>query len=1275
MIALQSNTSKILLTSVILSLGVYIGIEIFQQFKFQTSTEQQATAQEYLDEATIAFSAFYNTFRDQSTSLTVGVQESIVATNDHKAVFDKVINYDFWGITLFKNNTPHVWSGFADKEIPLGKLETIDHPIYAITQKANTTLLTYQNTIYRNEEDSITYTLVATSLLEDEQLLPFAQSKSQSIKDILQIDRSNPISINFIGDIDDHVSFIEPLIILERDTVGYAYIPNTISGSIENQNIRSSASQWILLILLLNITLFLYFSINVRNAAVLLVLRIILLIGFYFTVNLLVQTLSYELATSLEIHIQIVGILLKLILYSFILFLLNHGIYKYLNTLVVDASNIAILLGCNLIYGAIFTLSSYWIFETTHQILQFNDIELYNLAILANTSTLLFYVLSSLVLISIAALFRTLFNFSFKQETKINFQLASVVWGGVFIALVSIFISDSNWLVAVRCMLSLVLVLLVHLRAYMKVTEGWSYTSITRPRLLIIGCFTITTFYHVIGVIANEYKLEEVLKSRAHIFTETIDITDVTIIDKLLRNSSSYLSTLSEQDIQNRTALVQTKLNESIPFIIEPAWHEYSIDLRIVDNNGSEIASYASDLETPNWTRVFGMSSLEIPYQQEQISRATNRPIIRQRPDNDLPDKYSSFQRGWIPIFSPKNNSEEKIAWILCIIYKAPSKFEKPLRSILSAGANDNSNTILVSSYINGLLDKSTFYGKPNTFEDPERIDTTIVPISETQNPIILDRSSGELLSKELYLSLNDSTLIKASTQAPTFENYVFAFTRFFISIFLFGFIVTAIFSLLGIHSLGVFGHTTRFQYRLLDRVTYAIILCLVGLIITTSFAVENQNEELIRNNLGNELDNLADALQIESQFSEDAPSLERATFSLDVDATLYNNGKVIESTVSQIYRQNLLPEFLPWYIYNDLLSGNQEQIIKSTTFVDEPLLIGYKVINESNDIIAIPTFISSPKYSQQVLTSNSYLLGFYILIFGLFTIAAAIIARTLTKPLNNIKGALKTIGEGNLETMLDVKSSDEIGSLTSAYNEMVSKLKRLQEDLAQAEREAAWKEMAQQVAHEIKNPLTPMKLSLQHLERQIQTTETSLESLQPNVQRIARNMIEQIEALDKIASDFSKFAKPMELPFNKLNLNTLIVQVGELHQYHDDIHVHVSVPNEPIYVQAVEDELRGVLVNIIKNAIEAIEKEGSITITLSSKQSKAIIEIQDDGIGISEQDKNRIFVPNFSTKSSGTGLGLAISKKVVEAHNGQIDYTSSLNQGSTFIIRLPKSQ
>ncbi|MDZ7683014.1 MAG: ATP-binding protein [Fodinibius sp.] len=404
--------------------------------------------------------------------------------------------------------------------------------------------------------------------------------------------------------------------------------------------------------------------------------------------------------------------------------------------------------------------------------------------------------------------------------------------------------------------------------------------------------------------------------------------------------------------------------------------------------------------------------------------------------------------------------------------------------------------------------------------------------------------------------------------------------------------------------------------------------------------------------------------------------SLDSLTTPLDVDASFYAGLRVTETTTPQIYQQHLLPAVLPYSIYQQLFNQRHQEAYNTVNLAGQQLLIGYRLIlnaqNQPVATIAIPTFLQSPKYDQQLLETTSYLILIYLFVFGLFILGTTIISKQLTRPLAYIQRGLNKISGGNLDTTIPVKSNDEIGNLAEAYNNMVSRLKKLQKELATAEREAAWKEMAQQVAHEIKNPLTPMKLNVQHLERQLKNDHQDPEELKKSVQKITNNLIEQIQSLNNIASDFSKFSQPVEKDFTSVNLTSLLTSVLELYEHDEKVDIRFQ-QNSTVKIQGIADELKRVIINLVKNAYEAMPNGGEIVLRLYKKQQHVFIEVEDNGQGIPEEDRPNIFVPNFSTKSSGTGLGLAICKKIIEAHNGSISFASVEEEGTTFVIKLPQ--
>ena len=523
--------------------------------------------------------------------------------------------------------------------------------------------------------------------------------------------------------------------------------------------------------------------------------------------------------------------------------------------------------------------------------------------------------------------------------------------------------------------------------------------------------------------------------------------------------------------------------------------------------------------------------------------------------------------------------------------------------------------------------------------------------------------------------------VIKISTIGPTFRNVLFTFFKLNFVFLATGILCVLILHISRIKRFTFLNQHQQFQNRILDNFLLATLLFLIMLVFATHYAIQQQNKEIVEQELFKKLESLTQSAENNTLFRESQElsssfTLDSLTAPLNVDASFYNNRNVSESTTPQIFQQHLLSSSLPFTVYNRLYNIQERDALQNVQLASQNLLIGYRSILSSNNrpvaAVAIPTFVQSPKYDQQLLETISYLIVLYLIVFGIFILGTAFIARQLTKPLHRIQHGLDKISTGDLDTTIPVTSNDEIGNLAEAYNTMVHQLKKLQKELAQAEREAAWKEMAQQVAHEIKNPLTPMKLNIQHLKRQLKTNQVSIEELKPKIEHITQNLIDQIQSLNNIASDFSKFSQPLEKDFTNVEINEILRSIKDHYQSDDNISIQTKLPGHKIEVSGVADELRRVFINITKNAFEAMPEGGQITIQSYIKKGSAFVQIEDDGIGISEEDKPKIFVPNFSTKSSGTGLGLAICKKVIEAHEGNISFVSIEGKGTTFVIKLP---
>lgn len=299
-------------------------------------------------------------------------------------------------------------------------------------------------------------------------------------------------------------------------------------------------------------------------------------------------------------------------------------------------------------------------------------------------------------------------------------------------------------------------------------------------------------------------------------------------------------------------------------------------------------------------------------------------------------------------------------------------------------------------------------------------------------------------------------------------------------------------------------------------------------------------------------------------------------------------------------------------------------------------------------------------------------LLNVYVFLLILIVLISMVVANSITRPLTILSDKLKLIQIGGTNQKLEWNHQDELGGLIRNYNEMIQELDRSTRMLALTERETAWREMAKQVAHEIKNPLTPMKLITQHLQNSI--NRATPEEINQLVKRVTQTLIEQIENLSKIASEFSNFAKLPAPENEKLILNEVVTSTHDLFRKREDMDIHLRVPIDEIYIFADKNHVIRVLTNLIKNAIQSIPigRRGKIEIVLFNKDEKAIVRVMDNGCGIPESMKDKVFYPNFTTKNSGTGLGLAIVRDIVDSCNGHIYFTTLENKGTEFFVEFP---
>jgi len=421
------------------------------------------------------------------------------------------------------------------------------------------------------------------------------------------------------------------------------------------------------------------------------------------------------------------------------------------------------------------------------------------------------------------------------------------------------------------------------------------------------------------------------------------------------------------------------------------------------------------------------------------------------------------------------------------------------------------------------------------------------------------------------------------------------------------------------------------------------------------------QENTSIYNNLRSLTQNLSDSDYVLSFLNT---KLKDLAFIHDKDLTLYDaQGKLVSSTSD--YSHFIRIPYGVWKQNKSFIANYNKDKDKHLDYL--PIYV------QSEQPMA---FVAIDHKKNRVTSSKltdflSTILNAYIFLFLVAGALAITIANSITQPLSQLAEKLKKFKLGKTNEKLEWSSNDEIGTLIKDYNNLTNELDKSVNLLAKTERDSAWREMAKQVAHEIKNPLTPMKLSIQYLER---THKDNPEKASELIPRISATLVEQIDNLSQIAGEFSNFATMPQATNEKVSLNEVVETIHDLFRKREDMDIKMNEPIDDLYVFADKNHLVRILNNLLKNAIQAIpdDRRGNIEIELTRQGNEAVIRISDNGVGIPQDKKDKVFTPNFTTKSSGTGLGLAISSNMIESFNGRIYFESTEGQGSDFYVAIP---
>jgi two-component system nitrogen regulation sensor histidine kinase NtrY len=541
----------------------------------------------------------------------------------------------------------------------------------------------------------------------------------------------------------------------------------------------------------------------------------------------------------------------------------------------------------------------------------------------------------------------------------------------------------------------------------------------------------------------------------------------------------------------------------------------------------------------------------------------------------------------------------------------------------------------------------------------------------------------GEGFKHVLLKSGNTTVIISRPNLSP--GDIIISFAYIFSFILFFSNMIVMLIRRPVVRSLNIFNFRQKLQFSYIGILLFSFVL--IGIVVAyitinqyRTKHYENINEKL--NSVNMELEG---KLASEKYLSPDwkgggYSSLNDLLIKLsnvfNTDINLYSTtGFLIATSRQEIFDRDLTSPRINNTALNNLKTFNSEFYQQEKIGRLEYISAYIPFINTDNQVIAylnLPYFRMQSVLAKEISNLIVAVINFALLLI-LITIGLAVfISGRLTAPLAMLSKGLATVGVGKKSEHLIYKGNDEIGELVKQYNRMVDEIEDSTHKLANSEREYAWREMAKQIAHEIKNPLTPMKLNVQQL---LKSFNDKVPGFEKSIERFTKNQIEYIDNLSSIASAFSSFAKmPATNPVEVDILEQVRITL-ELFKNTANVSFKVHWPHESkIIIYADKEQLNGVFSNLIKNGVQSIpiDREGLIVLTIEVKKDKVIVSVLDNGTGIPEDLRNKLFKPNFTTKSSGTGLGLSIAKKYIESANGRIWFESETGIGSVFYFELP---
>jgi two-component system, NtrC family, nitrogen regulation sensor histidine kinase NtrY len=761
---------------------------------------------------------------------------------------------------------------------------------------------------------------------------------------------------------------------------------------------------------------------------------------------------------------------------------------------------------------------------------------------------------------------------------------------------------------------------------------------------------------------------------------------------KELRNRKHYAETLSTKADPSSEILMNTLLTDFRNEVLAPDFNKFRKDSTNQLFKDSLVSGSFSNFNNKYETKIYSFDAYEKPLFNKDSSGFNELNTIlntQGKPTNIVNLFYydESYDRfSYISRVNVTDTSGKLLGYVFILARSKKYKTDAPYPELFSRGddyAIENS-----SVYAFAVYNKLQLINNNNDYAFATKLNKQQIPKEEFE----LHNKNG---FDELWYKAGAENVVIIAKQ----DNFLIEAITLFSYLFCAFLLVTAVFWLINVFirsRLNKAKFKTYWELSIRNQIHGTVIFISVLSFIVIGIATilffirryENNNRErlsrtirVMKNEVRNSLTDLSvfdDVIKIYDEgFKE---KLEQMIIKIseihDADINLYDlDGNLKVSSLPLPYNKGIVSTKMDPVAYYHINKQKEVQYFKEEKIGTLKFISNYVPVIDENGrdyaYLNIPYFTSQSKLKLEIANFLVTIINLNAFIFLIAGIVALFITNRITRSFSFISNKMKQVNLGKLNEAIDWNRNDEIGELVKEYNKMVAKLDDSATALAKSEREGAWREMARQVAHEIKNPLTPMKLSLQYLQKAIANNTDNVKQLTASV---AQTLVEQIDHLNQIAGEFSQFAN-IGNPRNEIfDLHEILYVVTQLHGVNDKVELKWKPLRQQVLINADRTHVNRLFTNLIQNAIQAVPEEKMAIIEVEEilANNKILIKVKDNGDGIDEELHSKIFTPNFTTKTSGTGLGLAMCKGIVEQTKGEIWFETKAGQGSVFFVKLP---